>query len=333
MKHTAILAFYCYRGIFISLPCSRVQEVFRLCLDFQDRNWGSNVNNFILISLITAGRSTVYSFPVLASVFSAWVSWADLGQAKISLSPMRSCCGWLERRRLCHRDGGRGCSGQHKWEAAQMDVWMNSATAEQDGALPSSPAEQRGNSALCCTLVPPRKAKAALTSRCTTANVFGFSVAVDDLGAKIFVAQGSGELLSVMHLWLLQAPCRCHHWAIPRAAFGSCCCPFSSQLLGEGGMNKTFTSWSYHGDEHLPDVCSGYMRHKCQPCSWLKSARNDLATAGISWEIYVLYVTDITGPLPYTLKLSEKNWKLDVVLFIRLSLSPPVQLANIYYSL
>ena len=109
--NTAVLAFYCCREILISLPCSRVQEVFRLW-DFQDRNWGSNMNHFILISLI-AGRSMVYDFLVLTSVFSAWTGWTDIGQAKISSSPMRSRCQWLERGRLCHRCGGRGCSGQH----------------------------------------------------------------------------------------------------------------------------------------------------------------------------------------------------------------------------
>jgi len=46
-----------------------------------------------------------------------------------------------------------------------------------------------------------QKAKAALASLCTIANAFCFPFAVGDLGAKIFVVQGSGELLSIMHVW------------------------------------------------------------------------------------------------------------------------------------
>lgn len=72
-------------------------------------------------------------------------------------------------------------------------------------------------------------------------------------------------------------------------------------------MSKNFTSLSCRGDEHLSDVCSGYTSCKCQPCSWLKSARNDLGTAGSSREICVLYVTNIAGPVPYTLERSGKK--------------------------
>lgn len=58
----------------------------------------------------------MYGFPILTSVSCVWVRWADLGWAKISSSPTRSCCGWSERRRLCHKGGGRGCPGQHSVE-------------------------------------------------------------------------------------------------------------------------------------------------------------------------------------------------------------------------
>lgn len=88
--------------------------------------------------------------------------------------------------------------GNTAWEAARMEEQMNSATEEQDWALPSSPAKQRGSST-CFLYQPSRKAKAALISLCTVANVFGFPLAVDDLGAKIFVVWGSGEVLSIMH--------------------------------------------------------------------------------------------------------------------------------------
>lgn len=90
--------------------------------------------------------------------------------------------------------------GNTAWEAARMDAWVNSATEEQDWALPSSLAKQRGNSAPCYALVTPTKAKAALTPICTTANVFGFLFALNALGAKTFVVQGSGELLSITQL-------------------------------------------------------------------------------------------------------------------------------------
>lgn len=90
--------------------------------------------------------------------------------------------------------------GNTVWEEVQMDAWINLATEEQDWALPSSPAKQRGYSAPCYVLVTSTKAKVPLTSVCTTENVFGFLFAVDDLGAKTFVVQGSGELLSIMHL-------------------------------------------------------------------------------------------------------------------------------------
>lgn len=70
--------------------------------------------------------------------------------------------------------------GNTAWEAAQMDAWVNSATEEQDQQS--------------------QKAKAAFTSLCTLANVVGFPFAVCDMGPKKIVAQGSGELLSVMQL-------------------------------------------------------------------------------------------------------------------------------------
>lgn len=73
-----------------------------------------------------------------------------------------------------------------------------------------------------------------------------------------------------------------------------------------------FTSLPDHRDEHLPDVCPGCVRCKCQPCSWLKSARNGLEMAGISQEICVLYVADIAGAMPCAENLTEKN----VILFI-----------------
>lgn len=76
-------------------------------------------------------------------------------------------------------------------------------------------------------------------------------------------------------------------------------------------MSRTFTSVSYYRDEHLPDVCPGCVRYKCQPCSSLKSARNGLEMAVII-QICALYVADIAGAMPCTQKLSEKS----VILFI-----------------
>lgn len=94
----------------------------------------------------------------------------------------------------------------------RMDLWMNSATEEQDWALPSFPAERRGIQPCAAHLLHQQslKAKAARSSFCTVANVFGFPFAVHNPEAKIFLVQGLGELLSILHLRLLQAPRRCH---------------------------------------------------------------------------------------------------------------------------
>lgn len=230
--------------IFICLSWSRVQEgfagIFRT-----EAMWII----FIFISLITAGWSTVYGFPVLHSRFLVWDGWADLGRAKISLSPTRSDCGSLERR-LCNWGGGRGCLRQHS-------VGSNTNGCVDDF---SHWRAGLGSSKLCSwaegefsPVLPPRSTSKAKSRKVLLLHFAPLQLSLDSsllwmIWGKIVVVQGSGELLSITLLWLMQTPHRCHYWVIPRAAFGSCCCPFSWQLLEEGGLAITFASLSYHRD-------------------------------------------------------------------------------------
>lgn len=142
-----------------------------------------------------------------------------------------------------------------------MDGWMNSATKEQDWAFPNSP--ERGSSPVLQACVPIKAERQHLL----LPHFIPWKMPFNPLLPWVTWWHNS--------LWCrvgvscpLSHPDHCsHHRVTPEADFGSHWCPFSSQLLEDGGMSRTFTSLSYHRDEHLPDVCLGCVRCKCQPCS------------------------------------------------------------------
>lgn len=188
VKHTAVLAFYCYEEILISL----------LCL-FLDRNFdlGGDLNYFTIISLPAASRRMVHGSSVLA--FQQEVSELTLGGRRRHRHP---------RGAAVRGERGAGCAagvvaevaqGNPAWEAARKDAQpreLIGRRARLGSSKLSSPAE--GDSAQCCTLVAPTKLK---SKRCSHFSLhwyryFWIPLTVENPGVKISMgrAQASWSL-------------------------------------------------------------------------------------------------------------------------------------------
>lgn len=193
MKHTAILAFYSYGEILVSL----------LCLFFPDRNFDlrGDLNYFALISLPVACGRTVSGFSIPA--FQQEVAELTLGGRRRHRHP---------RGAAVHGERGAGCAagvvaevarGNPAWEAARKDARPRGCSgrrARLGSSELSSPGEGGFSSVLhtCCTNEAEKQVMLSLLF--TPVQIFLDSPHCGRPGGENIHGYSSGELLFVIRL-------------------------------------------------------------------------------------------------------------------------------------
>lgn len=95
----------------------------------------------------------LFNSVILHPGFPAGFSWAGLGWLMISSSLSGSCCGWLDRRRLCHWSSS-SCSGQYSMGSSMngcMAAWIQWPKRARMGSSMLSKEEFKCVQHICCT--------------------------------------------------------------------------------------------------------------------------------------------------------------------------------------